>query len=139
MKAVLNVPNALVALIAITLAAAVLLVAGVVPLPERDSFRNSFDDAPPFSSVPEFPYANETDRAAMMELAAVFLESPEWSGAGVSAEGWGLADVAALTRRGERIGVYADVRFERKLSLPGPLGFIRCGQNETWVSPIGGV
>ncbi len=138
MKAVLTVQNALVVFIAVGLTTAVLLVTGLVSLPQRDSFRNSFDDGPPFSSVPEFPSANEADSEAMRELAAAFLEASEWSsGERASVEGWGLADVAALTRRGERIGVYADVRFERRLSLRGPLGFIRCGQNETWVSPLG--
>ena len=117
--------------------AAVLLVTGLVPLPQRDSFRNSFDDGPPFSSVLELPYANEADRAAMMELAAAFLESPQWSGESAAAEDWDLADVAALTRRGERIGVYADVQFERRWRFSGPVQFIRCGQNETWVSPDG--
>ena len=43
-----------------------------------------------------------------------------------------MADIAALTRRGVRIGVYGDVRFERQVSLAGPIEFIRCGQTETW-------
>ncbi len=132
MKAILSVQNALVVFIAIALTAAVLLVTGLVQLQ-----RNAFDEAPPFSSISEFPSTDEADRAAMTELAAAFLESAEWSGKGISAEGWSLADVAPLTRRGERIGVYADIRFERQLWLSGPLQFIRCGQDETWEAPSG--
>ena len=41
--------------------------------------------------------------------------------------------MAVLTRRGVRIGVYADVAFKGPpLPVPGPLRFIRCGQVETW-------
>lgn len=43
-----------------------------------------------------------------------------------------MADVAALTRRGVRTGVYADVEFETPASLAGPRVLIRCGQAETW-------
>ena len=132
MKAVLDARNVLVVFIGVVLAA-VFLVAGLVPMLQEDSFEEDV----PFPSVSEFPFADETDKAAMMELAAAFLESPDWSEDGVSIEGWGLADVAPLTRGGEGIGIYADVRFERQLSLRGPLSFIRCGQREIWVSPAG--
>ena len=124
---VINIRNALVVLIAIALTAAVLLVTGR-PLPQGDSF----NEDPPFFTISEFPSTNEADYAAIMELAAAFLESPEWREEAASVEVWSLADVAPLTRRGVRIGIYGDVQFERQLSLPGPLGFIRCGGNETW-------
>ena len=133
MRTILNLPNALVVFMAIVLTATVLLVTGLVPFPQRDSF----DEDPPFSSVSEFPSTDETDKTAMMKLAAAFLESPKWRGKAASVEGWSLADIAALTHRGERIGVYADVRFRRELSVSVPLQFIRCGQNEIWDRPGG--
>ena len=128
LRTILNLPTALVVFIAIVLTVAVLLVTGLVPFPQRDFF----DADPPFASVSEFPSGDETDHAVMMKLAAAFLESPKWSGEAASVEGWSLADIAALTPRGERIGVYADVRFQRELPVSGPLLFIRCGQNEIW-------
>ena len=48
-----------------------------------------------------------------------------------------MADVAALTRRGVRIGVYADVEFEGPTTLAGPRVFVRCGQAETWEAEEG--
>ena len=116
---------------AIVLAVAVLLVTGRVPF-GRDAIEARFEEDHPFSSTPEFPTANQDDYAVLKSIAAAFLESPEWSEAGVSPGSWIFADVAALTRRGVRTGVYADVRFDTPVSLAGPADFIRCGQTETW-------
>lgn len=127
---ILNFRNLLVAA-AIVLAVSVLLVTGRAPF-GRDAIGARFEEDHLFSSVPEFPSANQDDHAALGGIAAAFLESPEWSEVGVSPGSWSLADIAALTRRGVRIGVYGDVRFERQVSLAGPMEFIRCGQAETW-------
>ena len=129
---ILNVRNGLVAFIAIALAAAVLLVTGRIPLPQGGT---SEEDAP-YSSIPEFPSTSESDNATIIKVTTAFLESSEWSEEGL--EDWILADVAPLTYRGFRIGVYAEVQFGRQLSLSGPLHVIRCNRDETWVSPAGG-
>ncbi len=128
---ILNFRNSLVVAAAIVLAVAVLLVTGRPPF-GRDAIDARFEEDHPFSSTPEFPTANQDDYAALRGIADAFLESPEWSEVGVSPGSWSFADVAALTRRGVRIGVYADVRFDTPVSLAGPADFIRCGQTETW-------
>ena len=128
---ILNIRNGLVVFIAIALAAAVLLVTGRLPLPQG----GTSEEYVPYSSIPEFPSINETDNATIMKFTTAFLESSEWSEEGL--EDWNLADVAPLTYRGFRVGVYAEVQFGRQLSLPGPLDFIRCYRDETWVSPAG--
>ena len=128
---ILNIRNGLVVFIAIVLAAAVLLITGRIPLPQG----GTSEEYVPYSSIPEFPSINETDNATIMKFTTAFLESSEWSEEGL--EDWNLADVAPLTYRGFRVGVYAEVQFGRQLSLSGPLDFIRCYRDETWVSPAG--
>ena len=130
---ILSVRNGLVALIAIGLAAAVLLVTDRFPLPQGGA---SYEDSP-YSFTPEFPSTNETDNATIVKFTTAFLESSEWIEEGL--EDWTLADVAPLTHRGLRVGVYAEVHFGRQLSLSGPLDIIRCNRNETWLSPAGGL
>ena len=86
----------------------------------------------PFSLTPEFPVASSGDEAALRAASVAFLGSPEWNGPGVLISGWEFADVAALTRNGQRVGVYGDVAFPSPVTLAGEMTFIRCGQNETW-------
>ena len=134
-----NIRNWLVVATAIVLTGAVLLVTGLVSFGQDARFEEDH----PFTSIPEFPSANESDAATLREAAATFLESTGWSEAD-SPGTWRLADVAALTRRGVRIGVYADVEFGAPAVLAGPRDFIRCGQVETWEAqdgkvPIGGL
>ena len=128
---IFNLRNLLVVAAAIVLAVAVLLATGRPPF-GRDAIDARFAEDHPFSSTPEFPTANQDDYAALRGIAVAFLESPEWSEVGVSPGSWTFAGVAALTRRGVRTGVYADVRFDTPVSLAGPADFIRCGQTETW-------
>ena len=134
-----NIRNWLVVATAIVLTGAVMLVTGLVSFGQDARFEEDH----PFTSIPEFPSANESDAATLREAAATFLESTGWSEAD-SPGTWRLADVAALTRRGVRIGVYADVEFGAPAVLAGPRDFIRCGQVETWEAqdgkvPIGGL
>ena len=91
----------------------------------------------PFSLNPEFPVASSDDEAALRTVAAAFLDSPDWTGPGVHISGWEFAEVAALTRNGQRVGVYGDVAFPSPVALAGEMTFVRCGQAETWRNGVG--
>ena len=66
-----NIRNWLVVATAIVLTGAVLLVTGLVSLGQD----TRFDEDHPFTSIPEFPSANESDAEALREAATTFLES----------------------------------------------------------------
>ena len=86
----------------------------------------------PFSQTPEFPVASSGDEAALRVALAAFLDSPNWTGQGAHLESWGFSDVAALTRNGQRVGVYGDAAFPSPVALTGEMTFVRCGQAENW-------
>ena len=121
--------NWLVVAIAVVLAATVLLVTERMPFGQDARF----DKDHPFTSIPEFPSADKNDSEALRNAAKTNLESSEVD----FPKSWTLSDVAALTRRGVRIEVYAYVDFEVPSPMAGPRDFIRCGQVETWEAPDG--
>lgn len=91
----------------------------------------------PFSQTPEFPVASVEDEAALLAAVTAFLGSPEWTDQGTHLEGWGFSGVAALTRNGQRVGVYGDAAFPSPVTLAGEITFVRCGQAETWRATAG--
>ena len=90
---------------------------------------SGFNEAYPFTLAPEFPSATGPDEQRISSVASVFLAGPEWSE--IPAE-WQIIDTAVLTTGGVRTGIYGEVKFEPQVSLPGPLGFIRCDSLQFW-------
>ena len=87
--------------------------------------------------TPEFPQATDHDATFLRQTVNAFLATPEWSEIATHLEGWGFADVAALTRNGQRVGVYGDAAFPSPVTLAGDMTFVRCGQAETWRAEAG--
>ena len=112
--------NWLVVAIAVVLAATVLLVTDLIPFGQDARF----DEDHPFTSIPEFPSADKNDSETLRNAAKTNRESTEWSEVDFPKSST-LSDVAALTRRRVRIGVYAEVDFEVPSPMAGPRGFIR--------------
>ena len=120
--------NLLVAAIALVLTGLVLLTAGKTTLLNN----TRTDEEHPFPMKSEFPTADKSDETALNDITSAFLETSIWSRTSNSGRDWTFTDIAPLTRKGVRIGVYGAVRLESSVSVYGPVDFIRCGQTETW-------
>ena len=95
------------------------------------------EDAYPFSLTPDFPHITPSDEERLRSVTSELLNSPNWAHADVSPNSWKLADLATVTRGGDRIGVYGEIIFQSPTSLSGPIALVKCGHQEIWNNTSG--
>ena len=83
----------------------------------------------PFSLTPEFPSLGQSDVEALRSAALTYMSLPQWESINSN---WEIVDTDVLTKGGTRIGASANLKFDLRGSLVGPLQFIRCGVVEIW-------
>ena len=83
----------------------------------------------PFSLTPEFPSLGQSDMEALRSASLAYMSLPQWTSINSN---WDIVEADVLTKGGTRIGTSASLEFDHRVSLVGPLQFVRCGVAETW-------